>query len=817
MRAGWFTSSSQLDEQIDKATSSSLEDIALNLEISDIIRSKTVGSKEAMRALKKRLENKNPNIQLGTLKLTDTCVKNGGSHFLTEIASPEFMDNLVSLLNAQGGTTINYDVKMKILELIQSWAIATDGHEFRYIKDTYENLLRDGFHFPPKIDVAKSMLISYAPPEWTDSDVCMRCRAAFTFTNRKHHCRNCGNVFDHQCSSKTLTLPHLGITQPVRVDDGCYFKLTNKLNKGHSFSNDRSPTSTKSQEQRVKNLMQPRSARVDDVFDEDFKKALAMSLEEVKGHSGNKSSELTDSSFGSSKPIDQSKFQPSKFSTDEEDEDLKAAIEASLLDMEEQKKKHSAQIKEQAQISGSRIDKNFILPNKEFSLTPIEIENINLFSNLVDRLQTQPPGAVLKEPQIQELYENISKLRPKLARTYGETMSKHDSLLDLHAKLSSVVRYYDRLLEQRLSNSYSQFAVSRSSSSKRPDSKIYPTVTPDTSRGITENYYSSNFQADRKSYSQLTDIYNQDSSLFVHGEPNSTSGLEPVTVGSNYNHANFGVSNATSGWTAPNESPINSPQFSLNTDKTLYSSPKIQQQAHSMKPVNQQILSEPSKVLPMPSINSSVASFYNPPQSSKIYSSNLQPHLSRPIQPSQSAIFQNGYPKKFTNNPHSPGFHQTSLLQQQHIVPQGYKSSEYQDHAAINHQNSSSLQQTSHQQQATSELQNFYQVPSPQQQQLPSQPHQQLQQQPQSPSQPQNFYQVPSPQQQQLPSQPHQQMQQQQASSRFQKQNSWQHQPDINPNQLRVPSNFSYNPEDIPSPPKHILKQPTVEECLIEL
>lgn len=73
------------------------------------------------------------------------------------------MDNLVSLLKAYGGAAVNEEVKGKILELIQTWATATEGRQdVSYIGETYKTLLRDGFHFPPKVTVASSMLDSSA-------------------------------------------------------------------------------------------------------------------------------------------------------------------------------------------------------------------------------------------------------------------------------------------------------------------------------------------------------------------------------------------------------------------------------------------------------------------------------------------------------------------------------------------------------------------------------------------------------------------------------------------------------------------------------
>lgn len=366
----------ELDNKIIEATSESIPngeiDLSIAFEITDLIRSKKILTKTAMRSLKKRLNliYLNPNLLLSSLKLIDLCIKNCGFAFLIEISSKEFMDYLIDFIfkihyntkeltydshrsdgggNGNGGGDVG-DVGNKIkigqtiLSYLQNWKIIFENQQqLQYVEKKYQELKNQGFEFPNKhtnyndyddqiIQLNSKFIVdSEVPPDWVDNEECMICYSPFSMLNRKHHCRACGGVFCQNHSSNNIPLVNLGIMEPVRVCDNCFVKydksknhLRNENNLLRSIQND-TYGSRRSRNDQV-------NVVVDDE-EEQIRKAIELSLKESSG---------TESRL----PPPVENTEPETISNDDDDDEdedaqMKAAIAASLKEYETEKSRYS--------------------------------------------------------------------------------------------------------------------------------------------------------------------------------------------------------------------------------------------------------------------------------------------------------------------------------------------------------------------------------------------------------------------------------------------------------------------------------------------
>jgi growth factor-regulated tyrosine kinase substrate len=105
----------------------------------------------------------------------------------------------------------------------------------------------EGFQFQPLKESEAMFDVEEAPAWKEDSEcsTCFRCRAEFTTMRRRHHCRACGQIFCHSCSSKTSPIPKFGIEKEVRVCDTCF----DKINRNTSTSNPPGGSSSNSEDQ----------------------------------------------------------------------------------------------------------------------------------------------------------------------------------------------------------------------------------------------------------------------------------------------------------------------------------------------------------------------------------------------------------------------------------------------------------------------------------------------------------------------------------------------------------------------------------------
>lgn len=219
-----FRTTTGFDHLLDKATShQNLEpDWAAILQLCDMIRQGDAQPKDAIASIKKKLNNQNPHVVLFALLVLESCVKNCGNLIHDEVGKKVFMEYMIELVKSSQ----HEDVKNKILELIQAWGHAfRNSPKYRSVLDVVRIMKTEGFQFP-KLNESDAMFLADTAPEWLDGEACHRCRIRFSMVQRKHHCRACGQVFCHQCSSKNTTLPKFGIEKEVRVCEDCFDKFT---------------------------------------------------------------------------------------------------------------------------------------------------------------------------------------------------------------------------------------------------------------------------------------------------------------------------------------------------------------------------------------------------------------------------------------------------------------------------------------------------------------------------------------------------------------------------------------------------------------
>ncbi|RWS11679.1 Hepatocyte growth factor-regulated tyrosine kinase substrate-like protein [Dinothrombium tinctorium] len=274
-------SNSSFDKLLDKATSNLLLEPDWNaiMQICDSIRGGDIKPKYALNGIVKKLFASNPHVNLFALQVLESCVKNCGQPFHAEVATKSFMEEIRELVKVN----TNEKVREKILELIQTWAHAFRNEpSYRAIQDTVNLMKIEGFKFPV-LKESDAMFIADSAPQWEDGDNCNRCRVAFSVVQRKHHCRNCGQIFCAKCSSKQSIIPKYGIEKEVRVCEDCYDKLNKPSSTAPKSSASNSENSSPFKDTSgVKASAPPSKSEQELIEEEELQMAIALSKSEAE-------------------------------------------------------------------------------------------------------------------------------------------------------------------------------------------------------------------------------------------------------------------------------------------------------------------------------------------------------------------------------------------------------------------------------------------------------------------------------------------------------------------------------------------------------
>lgn len=176
-------------------------------------------------------ENRSSNLEIKTHLLSITTGSNTSNDYIiinidtshTNVyITHECIDSLLRL----------YAAKALDFRVIENHSSATDVSQSAEMT-SIDSLYAYGAFIMPKVIPTKA--------EWIRDDevtICMCCRrSVFTMLTRRHHCRRCGRVICHACSTKRMKIIELYSEVLVRVCNDCY-KQTEQVATNQGTQND---------------------------------------------------------------------------------------------------------------------------------------------------------------------------------------------------------------------------------------------------------------------------------------------------------------------------------------------------------------------------------------------------------------------------------------------------------------------------------------------------------------------------------------------------------------------------------------------------
>lgn len=143
---------------VEGATSDMLgdPDWALNIELCDIVNDDPQQAKDVIKAVKKRLGNKNPKVQTLTLVLLESLMKNCGDNIQLQVIQRGVLHDMVKLVKKK----LNLEIRDKLLVLLHEWQETFGGPQGKFPQyyDACQDLIRTGVKFPQNLDKSSAIL-----------------------------------------------------------------------------------------------------------------------------------------------------------------------------------------------------------------------------------------------------------------------------------------------------------------------------------------------------------------------------------------------------------------------------------------------------------------------------------------------------------------------------------------------------------------------------------------------------------------------------------------------------------------------------------